>query len=516
MRIRHCVIAVLLIIASSSCSNPRHVSVLHVNSIRGQIWPSENAGALTGGFSLLSTALKEARAAAPGTPSYTVAVFNAIHGTPEAHFTDGRSIVDLMNQTGFDALVVGPREFYFGLPALERLAKVALFPFLAANLVQDDGTPLGFVKPFYFDPKTRVGLIGLTPRQVLSQNLEQNVRGLKVLDEVEATRSALAELKKLGARTIGLFAGGVVWGGAPDSEDSAIAERLLDLTGIDQYWFGSPSPDREDGLEIVERPNGPRVVMTQSGARFTNGRIIALTTFAPSPEGMTFKAIHVDNASYEPDASLADTLYSIESAISETMNAPVAVSGGDFSLEFESECSMGDLVVDLFRDFVKTDVFLLNTGKIRSAFKSGPINRKAVYDTLPFGGNIVTARMTGSELIRVLNRSCTYVGNPQAGRGFLQVSGMSFSWDPSRPEMDKVLPESVRVGGKTLNPESTYLVGTEAYIFGGGDGYIDFREMGIKQDSIVELSILNLLEAALRDLGSVIPGEGGRIITAGG
>ncbi|HAE23183.1 MAG TPA: hypothetical protein DCG47_12810 [Spirochaetaceae bacterium] len=508
---RHTLALCLCLLALSSCSAPLRSKIIHVNSLRGQIWPSKSGDSLLGGFSLLSSAIKDEKNNDPGARHYVVAVYNALHGTAEAHFTEGRAVVDLMNATGFDALVLGPRDFYFGLEALERLAVAAAFPFLAANIGYETGAKPAFIKPFLYDPKTKLGLIALAPRQVITQNLAQNVRGLTMKDEILVVQEALRELKALGAKSIGLFAGGIVWGGPQGSDDSALAAALLELDGIDQYWFGSPSPNTPDGLTILEGPNGPRIVAVQSGARFTNGHMIAQTSFAASPEGAEFRSIPVSAERYQADEALSSLLYTIEQTIAGAMNSPVASSLMGFSLDFEQECSMGNLVCDIFRDYTGSDIFFLNSGKIRAALSQGSISRKDVYDILPFGGNLVSATMSGEQIMALLNKSLSYVGNPKAGRGFLQVSGISFAWDPSLPAGDQVLKASIRIGDEALNPARRYRVATEAYIFGGGDGYSLFAEQGIGMERFYESSILTILEDALRTAKELTAPDLGRI-----
>ncbi len=501
----------LCFLALASCSAPQRSKVLHVNSLRGQIWPSKSGDSLLGGFSLLSSAIKNEKNNDPGARHYVIAVYNALHGSAEAHFTEGRAVVDLMNATGFDALVLGPRDFYFGLEALERLAGAASFPFIAANIAYADGSRPSFIKPFLYDPKTKLGLIGLAPRQVLSQNLAQNVRGLAMNDELAVVQEALRELKALGATSVGLFAGGMVWGGPEGSGDSALAAALLDIDGIDQYWFGSPSPATPDGLTILEAPKGPRIVMVQSGARFTNGHMIANTSFAASPEGVEFHALPVSAERYQPDEALSSLLYTVEQTIAGAMNSTVAASLMDFSLDFEQECSMGNLVCDIFRDYTDSEVFFLNSGKIRAALSQGSISRKDVYDILPFGGNLVSTSMTGEQIMSLLNKSLSYVGNPKAGRGFLQVSGISFAWDSSLRPGNQVIKSSVRIGKDALDTARVYRVATEAYIFGGGDGYGLFSEQGIAMERFYESSILTILEDALRSAKELKAPDLGRI-----
>jgi 2',3'-cyclic-nucleotide 2'-phosphodiesterase (5'-nucleotidase family) len=495
-----------------SCSRmPKQVKVIHVNSLRGQVQAVETAGTLRGGFSLLSGAINSAVAAAGRTPSYTIAVYNAYHGSPESYFTRGQAVIDLMNATGFSALVVGPREYYYGQEVMKNLAARANFPFIAANIMNDDGTRPSYLSPYFYDQKTYFGLIGLAPRSILSQNLAKDVEGLILLDEVEATQAAVAELRKRGARLIALSAGGVSWGAVPEAPDSRLAEALLAIDGIDQYWFGSASPDLSDGMELLERDGKPKTLTRQSGSRHTNGFLVALTTVSSDPAANSYQEILVETAHVTPDRKLADALYSIINATGDVMNRRVAAATTDLELAFETESSMGNLLCDILKDHSGAELYLLNSGKIRAAFSEGPITRKHIYDTLPFGGNSVTSWLTGRQILALLERSCSFVGNPKAGRGFLQVSGINFSWKPSAPPFQRVVGGSVLINGLPLEPDRRYLAGTEAYIFGGGDGYVEFKDEGIEVVQWFDESILQVFENALAIQGAIAAPDKGRI-----
>ena len=452
---------------------------------------------MRGGFSLLSGAIKEVKSTMGKLPTYTIAGYNAFHGSPEAYFTRGKAVIDLMNATGFDALIIGPREFYFGQETIAELASQAKFPFISANIMRKDGTRPSYISPFFYDQKTRFGIIGLTPRSLFSQNLAKDVEGLVLIDEIEATKTALTELRKRGARLIGLSAGGITWGAASGTLDADLAEALLDIEGIDQYWFGSASPNLADGLEILNRNGMKKVLTIQSGSRHTNGFQLALTSVSPDPATASYNDIVVDSKNVNPDPELADSLYSIINATGDVMNRMVATAASKLELAFEAECSMGNLLCDILREHSGAELFLLNSGKIRSAFSSGTITRKHIYDTLPFGGNIVNTWLTGAQILSLLERSCSFVGNPKAGRGFLQVSGISFSWRSSAPPFQRVIKESVLINSRPLDENRRYLVGTEAYIFGGGDGYIEFRAPGIEVAEWFDDSILGIFENAL-------------------
>lgn len=53
---------------------------------------------------------------------------------------------------------------------------------------------------------------------------------------------------------------------------------------------------------------------------------------------------------------------------------------------------------------------------------------------------------------------------------WLQVSGVSFTFDPSRPAMDRILPDSVCINGKPVVAEALYSVSTKAYLATGKVG----------------------------------------------
>lgn len=506
-------LALCLAIPLSCSRTPDQVQLIHVNSLRGQVQAVETADRMRGGFSLLSGALKDREAAAGRTPSYTIAVYNAFHGSPESYFTRGQAVIDLMNATGFSALVVGPREYYFGQDVLKHLAAQARFPFIAANIVQADGTHPSYLSPFFYDPKTHFGLIGLAPQSIFSQNLAKDVEGLVLLDEVDATRAAVAQLKKQGARLIGLSAGGITWGGASDTADSIMAEALLAIEGIDQYWFGSVSPDLPDGMHLIGRNGKQKILTVQSGARHTNGFQLAITMVSSNPETSSYQDLVVDSEKIAPDPALIDTLYSIINATGDVMNRRVATAANNLDLAFEAECSMGNLLCDIFKDHSGADLFVLNSGKIRSALNTGVITRKHIYDTLPFGGNIVTTWLSGKQILALLERSCSFVDNPKAGRGFLQVSGISFGWNPAAPAFYRVARETVQINNMPLELDRSYLVGTEAYIFGGGDGYQEFKADGIEMEKWFDESILQIFENALASQGIIDARVEGRIQT---
>jgi 5'-nucleotidase len=60
---------------------------------------------------------------------------------------------------------------------------------------------------------------------------------------------------------------------------------------------------------------------------------------------------------------------------------------------------------------------------------------------------------------------------PKLEGRFLQVSGVSFGFDPTRPAGQRVDPHFVRIGDQYLELESKYRMVTKAYLCAGKDGF---------------------------------------------
>ena len=59
----------------------------------------------------------------------------------------------------------------------------------------------------------------------------------------------------------------------------------------------------------------------------------------------------------------------------------------------------------------------------------------------------------------------------------LQVSGITFAFNPQQPSGHRVLPDSVTVAGERLELQRTYVVGTKHFLLEGKDGYGSFAEV---------------------------------------
>jgi 2',3'-cyclic-nucleotide 2'-phosphodiesterase (5'-nucleotidase family) len=87
--------------------------------------------------------------------------------------------------------------------------------------------------------------------------------------------------------------------------------------------------------------------------------------------------------------------------------------------------------------------------------------------TAPASEGVAVVRITGKDLRSALNRSLSLY--PRRNQGFLQVSGLTLTFDPSKSEEERVL--EIKVGGETLKPEKVYTAAMPESLVKGGLGY---------------------------------------------
>src|SRR5262249_27866679 len=104
-----------------------------------------------------------------------------------------------MTALGYDAMAVGNHEFSFGVDALARARSEAGFPWLAANVVWENGTPAFPASVVKTVGGLRVGIVGVCTPAVPSLEDSANFAGLRFTSAVDAAR---AEVERLRARKL--------------------------------------------------------------------------------------------------------------------------------------------------------------------------------------------------------------------------------------------------------------------------------------------------------------------------
>jgi 5'-nucleotidase len=169
------------------------------------------------------------------------------------------------------------------------------------------------------------------------------------------------------------------------------------------------------------------------------------------------------------------------------------------------ETTLGNLLADLARRHAGTEIALVNAGMVRSSIPAGPVTLKRVMEVLPFDSTVTTFSITGAQLQAALEHSVSRL--PQSSGRFLQVSGLTMTFDPAAASGNRI--RTIRVNDAPLDLSRRYSVASVAFIAEGGDGYSMFLHATDKRDH--QVPIRDLLISALKS-GSLTAKEEGRIV----
>ena len=196
-----------------------------------------------------------------------------------------------------------------------------------------------------------------------------------------------------------------------------------------------------------------------------------------------------------------------------TLQAPLDARD---ALQRQAETGLGDLITDAIRAGTGTDVALLNAGAIRldDVIRPGPITNYQIESLFLFADEtrILTVPLSGARVRDLLERS---VSDGVLGKGgFLQVSGLSFTYDGTKPAGSRVTGDPVLANNRPLGAKETVRVALPAYLAcNGGDGYQVPEAQGACAESNTAPRAIDLLTTYLADSlhGAITPPAPGRI-----
>ena len=426
---------------------------------------------------------------------------DAISPSLLSSFDQGAHMIDLFNQVGFDAMVLGNHEFDF-TPAVtvERIAEAG-FPILASNAVEPDGTLIdGVTENLLIEAGPyRVGLFGLTTTVTPTISSPDPVV-FRPAAEVAAEQAV--KLRDAGADLV------VALAHTGRHEDEALLRRGV----VDVLLSGH---DHDMKVEI-----GADATFVESGAQaeFVTVVEIAMDT-AEGRSGPRFvwePSVRVVNTvSVAPDPALAAAVDAYLGGLERELDVEI----GATAVELDSrrgvvrsrESAIANLIADAMRSATGADVGLTNGGGIRADRVYPPgttLLRRDIRSELPFGNKTILIEVTGAQLRAALENG---VSGVEAGAGrFPHVSGMAFRFDASKPPGSRIA--EVTVGGAPLDPSRTYRLATNDFLGRGGDGYDMFagapRLIDAASGKLMATQVIEAIAAA----GEIAPRVEGRIV----
>ncbi len=368
----------------------------------------------------------------------------------------GRQMVASLNAAKLDYATFGNHEFDLELDTLAARIEESKFKWISSNCTLADGAPLPKVLPWdtLRISGHKVGLFGLT----LQGNYPPTVR---CANPDTAAQRVVETLTAEGADLIV----GITHQSIQADRDLLAREPRIDLL------LGGHEHEAQDSTV-----SGRHVVKADANA--VSAQFVTL--WGGKGSWRQASGLVPINAALPPDTAVARVVTEWNDSLQKRLGPervvgrttmPIAPST---SLSRRRESMVGDLVSDAMRSGTGADVALLNSGTLRLdvVIPPGPISNHQLEAIFPFADQtrVVTFPLTGARLRRLLEHG---VSSGVLGTGgFLQVSGLSFTFDPSKPSGRRLVGDLRRSSGRTLAPEDSVRVALGVYsACEGGDGY---------------------------------------------
>ena len=513
-------------------SEPQDITIYHTNDMHGHL--DEGIG-----ISRVAALKKSTEA------SLLLDAGDATQGAPLATLSNGGYIIDLMNLAGYDAMATGNHEFDYGQDQLKKLASLAEFPILSANVTKG-GSPL--LQGEYGENKenngqyvilekagAKIGIFGLTTQETRTSSNPAGTVGITFEDEVETAKEMIDVLEAEKVDVILCLAHlGETHDVKYTSEDVAEA-----MTGKYQGKLDAIIDGHSHTLENKE-VNG--VQISQTGTALANvGKMkLHYNTETEEVEIEGSLLSEEDCQDTTPDETVSKRLEELEERFREQLQARVADTAGtlwggtiqNVSEGRVHETNLGNLIADSMLDageeIIRNGnveerykdlpiVSVENGGGIRATIHKGTITKGDIVNVLPFGNAVSFKAITPKLLYEVLevgvsgNTGLTEEGlmaGTSASGGFAQIGGMRFVYDPNQPVGKKV--KRVYLNGETdtldRDDESREIIlASNDYLIAGGNGYTMLADLktvaeGGALDAMLENTILERTQQGTVDL----------------
>ena len=371
-----------------------------------------------------------------------------VQGDVIGTLSEGRFIEDIMNQVGYDVVVMGNHEFDYGFPVMEETASQLNATVVSCNLVN-----LNYNKTV-FEPykiinygSTKVAYVGvMTPESLTSSPYTfMDVESL-AFDE----KGKLIEPVNHGGTFFYDFCADSLYKQVQKNVDAARREGAHFVVVLSHLGDELLDPSMPTSLSLIKETHGINVVLDGHAHHVIPDTIISNKQNKPvhlSSTGSNFQ--HIGKLTIMPDSTLSlqllqvDTLTVVDDSVKQLVDTlknhtlvfgqervgrtPFPLIANDAQgnrIVRQEETNLANFCTDAFRIMLDTDIALINAGGIRDNIAAGDITYNDLLRVFPFKNTVCIATITGKQLVDVLEYSTRYL--PKESGGLLHVSGLRY------------------------------------------------------------------------------------------
>jgi 2',3'-cyclic-nucleotide 2'-phosphodiesterase/3'-nucleotidase len=439
------------------------VVILHTNDFHGNLVPVIDANKNSvAGAAREATIINSVRSTFGQDHVLLVDAGDAIQGVTIANMFQGKNVIEVYNAMGYNVATLGNHEWDYGQQVLKDRIAEAKFDYVNANVT---GVNLGWKSNVIKNVDgINIGLFGVITSDLPIIVAPSSLTGVGVADPIATAKDQIADLKGQGAQYIvALSHCGYENGGAP--LDPAIAAGAPGINLI----IGGHS---HTVLKTAAMVGKTMITQTGTAGAYVGKEVIDFTTYQGKVTRQSVSYELVPTVTSVPEDPAIKAIVDgynnqLTAKLSVVIGKALVTLDGERADVRTKETNLGNYVADWMRISTGADIAFEDGGSIRVSIPVGDVTVGTVYNVLPFDNILEILEVKGSTLKLALENSVS--SYPAQGGWFAQISGFSFTFDPSKPVGSRVV--SITKDGKPMDMDAIYKLCVQDYTALGGDGY---------------------------------------------
>src|SRR5665213_2921549 len=380
LRVKSVSLRFLAIAALTVCawgqSSVRSFTILHTNDLHAHLRPDDQG---LGGFAYLATELRRQRDGCA-----TCLYLNAgdlVQGTPVSTIYHGAPVYEIANLLGIDVSTLGNHEFDYGWKNVQLFTRIAHFPIVSDNVVDDAGrllTGRGYVIKQIGG--IRIAVIGVVMGDLAGNfSTPEQVGPWHVAPVVDTVRRTAAQLKGKADLIVVL---GHIHTAETDQILHQVPEVSIVVAGHEHKGYDDLR-EFEHRYAVQAKSYGVELGRLDFQVDTATGKVISAE----------WKHIPIDSHKITPAPDVERLVNSWEAKVSRIVDVPV----GEARRRIE-KADLRHMIETAMAEESGADIAWINSGNIRDVLPQGKILARQIWDILPFDNYIVVGTFRGSEL----------------------------------------------------------------------------------------------------------------------
>ncbi|WP_051986331.1 5'-nucleotidase C-terminal domain-containing protein [Clostridium amazonitimonense] len=438
----------------------KSIQILSFNDFHGSVEESgKNIGAAK-----LAAEIRRLKGENPNT--IVVSGGDLYQGSAISNLKKGEPVTEFLKSVGMEVSAVGNHEFDWGYKLIPGWAKDGNFDFLATNIYnKSTGNPVEWAKPYKVIERDgkKIAFIGIATPETAYKTKPENVSGFEFKDPVESVNTWAEKIRR--EENVDAVIALTHLGSNQNSSTKEITGEAADLAknakGIDAV-ISAHSHQFVDG--VVNN-----IPVVQAG---NNGRGLAKLVLNFDAEG---KLVKVDNSvdqlykrvkELPEDQEAKAIVEKFKNELQPILGEVLATLDTDLTHDRDEGLSvLGQFTTKLMAEASGAQIGITNGGGVRAPIEKGTITMGNMYQVFPFDNTLVTMKLKGSDLKRVIEH-----GIMPDGFGWGQFYGIKVYYDKDAKAGERIT--SMRLlDGTPIDMDKYYTIVTNDFMYDKGDNY---------------------------------------------